>query len=162
MAISKQKKIETVEKADNIVKKSQSVVFVTFKGLKVTDTTVMRKELRKNSVGYRVIKKTLLERALSGNKVAGKVPQMDGEIAVVFGDDLIAPAREVYNFQKKFKNQVVIVGGIFEGKYMNKAEMLSIATIPSLQTLHAQFVNLINSPIQGLVMALNAIAEKKQ
>jgi ribosomal protein L10 len=44
---------------------------------------------------------------------------------------------------------------------MEKAQMMEIATIPGLQTLYAQFVNVINSPIQGLVVALNAIAEKK-
>ena len=161
MAINKQKKKEIVAKANDILDKSQSVVFVTFKGLKVTDTTVMRKELKKNSVGYSVIKKTLLQRALAVSKVSGDIPPMNGEIAVAFGDDLIAPAREVYNFQKKFKNQVAIIGGIFEGKYMNKAEMLSIASIPSLKTLQAQFVNLINSPLHGLVIALSAIAENQ-
>jgi ribosomal protein L10 len=40
--------------------------------------------------------------------------------------------------------------------------MESIALIPSQKTLYAQFVNIINSPIQGFVVALNAIAEKKQ
>jgi ribosomal protein L10 len=39
--------------------------------------------------------------------------------------------------------------------------MVTIAQIPGLKTLQAQFVNLINSPIQRLVIGLNAIAEKK-
>jgi ribosomal protein L10 len=65
------------------------------------------------------------------------------------------------SFQKKFENKVSILGGVFEGKFMDKESMLSIAAIPSQKTLYAQFVNLINSPIQGLVIGLNAIAEKK-
>ena len=44
---------------------------------------------------------------------------------------------------------------------MSKEEMMAIALIPSQQTLYAQFVNVINSPIQGLVMALDAVAKKK-
>ncbi len=44
---------------------------------------------------------------------------------------------------------------------MNKAEMMEIATIPSRETLLGMFVNVINSPIQGFVVALNSIAEKK-
>ena len=44
---------------------------------------------------------------------------------------------------------------------MNREEMVSIAQIPGLKTLQAQFVNLINSPIQGFVMALSEIAKKK-
>ena len=74
---------------------------------------------------------------------------------------LIAPAREVFAFQKKYKDNLSIVGGIFDGKYMSKEEMMAIALIPSRETLYAQFVNVINSPIQGLVMALDAIAKKK-
>jgi large subunit ribosomal protein L10 len=50
---------------------------------------------------------------------------------------------------------------VFEGKYMGADEMKALAMIPSMQTLRAQFVNLINSPIQGFVMALDAISKKK-
>ena len=49
-----------------------------------------------------------------------------------------------------------------EEKNKTKSEMEAIAAIPSQKVLYAQFVNIINSPIQGLVLALNAIAEKKQ
>ena len=46
-------------------------------------------------------------------------------------------------------------------KFMSKEEMMGIALIPSQKTLHAMFVNVINSPIQGFVMALDQIAKKK-
>ena len=58
-------------------------------------------------------------------------------------------------------DQVTIIGGVFEDKYMSKDEMVAIASIPPLQTLYGMFVNVINSPIQGLVVALNKIGEKK-
>ncbi|MEK7567829.1 MAG: 50S ribosomal protein L10 [Patescibacteria group bacterium] len=161
MPISKQKKKEIVEKTDEILKKSQSLVFVNFKGLKVNEANIMRKELKKNDVGFGIIKKTLLRRALSNSKTTGELPELLGEVAVAYGEDLVAPAREIFSFQRKFKDILSIVGGIFGGRYMSKEEMLGIATIPPLQVLHGQFVNLINSPIQGLVLALNEIAKKK-
>ena len=114
-----------------------------------------------NNIGFGVIKKTLLNRALAATKIEGNIPELAGEVAIAYGEDLIAPAREVYSFQKKLKDNLSIVGGIFEGRYRSKAEMLGIATIPPLQVLHGQFVNLINSPIQGLVIGLKAIADKK-
>ena len=89
------------------------------------------------------------------------MPAIFGETAMAYGADLVAPAREVLNFQKKYKDNLSIVGGIFDGKYMSKEEMMAIALIPSQQTLYAQFVNVINSPIQGFVVALSKIAEKK-
>jgi ribosomal protein L10 len=45
---------------------------------------------------------------------------------------------------------------------MSAGEMTEIATIPSRQTLYAQFVNLINSPIQQFVMAVDQIAQKQE
>ncbi|MEI6553506.1 MAG: 50S ribosomal protein L10, partial [bacterium] len=80
---------------------------------------------------------------------------------LVYGKDLLAPAREIYAFQKKMDKKVTILGGIFDGEYKNKAEMESIATIPSREGLLSMFLNVINSPIQGFVVAINAIADKK-
>ena len=53
------------------------------------------------------------------------------------------------------------MGGIFEGRFMDAAEMNEVATIPPVDVLRGMFANVINSPIQGLVVALNGIAEKK-
>jgi len=103
-----------------------------------------------------------MKRALDGFNFTGEMPVLDGEIAMAYGSDLLTPAREVYEFQKTHKDGLVIVGGVFEGKYMDQVSMMSIATIPPIQVLYSQLVNLINSPIQGLVLALNAVAEKKQ
>ena len=89
------------------------------------------------------------------------MPVLDGEVGIAYGTDLIAPAREIYAFQKKFKQGVSIVGGVFEGKFMTKAEMEGIALIPPLDTLRGMFLNVINSPIQGFVVALDHIAKKK-
>ena len=62
--------------------------------------------------------------------------------------------------RKKLDGKVSIIGGIFDGEYKSQAEMLSIASIPSLQVLRGMFVNVINSPIQRFAIALNAIASK--
>lgn len=161
MAITKNKKKEIVEKAADILKKGKSFVFVNFKGLKVNDASLMRKDLRGKEIGYYVSKKTLLKRALSGKDVKGEIPDLSGEIALAYGEDIIAPAREIFSFEKKFKDALKIVGGIFEGEYVGRDKMLSIATIPSREVLYGQFANLVNSPIQRLVISLDQIAQKK-
>ncbi len=89
------------------------------------------------------------------------MPVLDGEIAVAYSADLTAPAREVWNFVKKFEDKASMVGGVFEGAYLDKAGITAIATIPPTPVLRGMFVNVINSPIQGLVIALSKIAEKK-
>lgn len=161
MAISKSKKQDIVARVSDILKGAKSAVFVNFHKVTVGDMTGVRKQLRSEGVGFYVAKKTLIKRALGDANVAGEMPDLQGEVALVYADDLLAPAREIHAFQKSLDGRVSILGGIFEGTFKDKAGMEVIASIPSRQTLYAQFVNLINSPIQGLVLGLNAIAEKK-
>ena len=161
MARTKIEKKEILEKLEKIVDDASSLVFVNFHGLNVSDTTQVRRKLKTESVGFFVSKKSLTRKVLDGKKIEGILPELAGEIGLAYGKDLIAPAREVYEFQKKYKGSISILGGVFGGKFMSKEEMMDIAQIPSQKTLHAMFVNVINSPIQGFVMALDQIAKKK-
>lgn len=161
MAKTKEQKKQFVKELSQVLKDSNSVVFVNFDKLTVGDETKLRRALRDSGNAYKVVKKTLLKKAFDGLQIAGELAELPGMIGIATGSDLIAPAREVYGFQTGHKEYVSIVGGVFDGRFMSKDEMMSIATIPPLQVLHGQFVNLINSPIQGLVIALNGIADKK-
>ena len=161
MAVSKEKKGEILTKLKKIVKDSAGIVFINFHSLPVSESTKIRKVLRERDIGYTIAKKTLTRKALLENNIAGNMPEMPGELGIVYGTDPLDSAREIYSFQKSLDKKVQIIGGIFEGKFMNREEMVSIAQIPGLKTLQVQFVNLINSPIQGFVMALSEIAKKK-
>jgi len=161
MAISKEKKSEILSKLKKIVEDSVSIVFINFHSLPVTESSGIRKALREKGIGYTIAKKTLTKKALAEGGIAGEMPDMPGELGIVYGTDSIEPARGVYEFQKKLAEKLQIVGGVFEGKFMNQAEMLVIAQIPGLKTLQAQFVNLINSPIQRFAIVLDAIAQVK-
>lgn len=161
MARTKAEKKEILDKVSKIADESQSLVFVNFHGLKVSGATEVRRKLKSQGIGYFVAKKSITRKALESKKITGEMPALEGEVGIAYGTDLIAPAREVYAFQKKYKQGIMIVGGIFEGKFMTKAEMEGIALIPPLDTLRGMFLNVINSPIQGLVVALDQIAQKK-
>jgi len=161
VAITKQKKVEILKNLETIVKDSGSIVLTNFKGLSVADATAMRRELKSKGIGYYVAKKNLIARALKAGSFEGTEPELEGEMAVAYGKDILSPAREVYQFQKKFDKKISIAGGVFDGKFLNQEGMLEIALIPGEDTLRGMFVNLINSPIQRIVIALDQIAGKK-
>ena len=163
MALTREKKKDILEKLAGILRHSTSVVFVNFHGLGVAETNAMRSELRGQSVSYTVAKKTLMKRALADAKVPGDAPEFPGELALVYtsGDDLVSPARGINTFITKHKDSISILGGIFEGSFIGKEAMTDIALIPSLEVLRAQFVNIINSPIQRFAISLNEIAKAK-
>ncbi len=161
MAISREKKGVIVDKLGKALKDAKSLVFINFHGLKVSDATAMRRSLKSEGVSYAVTKKSLTKRVLADEKFEGTQPELSGELAMAWSEDLIAPARGVYGFQKKFPEGLKILGGVFEGKYMSKSEMEGIATIPTTDVLRGMFVNIINSPIQRFAIALGKIRDKK-
>ena len=160
MAITRQKKEEVVARAGALVSASKTLVFAKFKGLSVEEQHEMRSAFRKEAVGYTVIKKTLLKRALDAGKFGGTMPALEGEVALAYSEDELAPARELAVFVKKFPEHLAFAGGVFGGTFVSAEEIKSIAAIPGMQTLRAQFVQLINSPRQRLAVVLNAKAEK--
>ena len=160
MAITKEKKVEIIEKMSGIASNAATIVFAKFKGLTVAEQNELRKALRASEVGYTVAKKTLVQRALDAQKFQGTVPTLEGEIALAYGSDELAPARELAVFVKKFPEHLAFAGGVFGGKYVDASEIKAIAAIPGMQTLRAQFVQLINSPLQRFAVVLNAKADK--
>ncbi len=162
MAITRQKKEEIVAKVSDITKSAKTLVFANFKGLTVAEQNEMRKALRPLGVGYTVAKKSLLTRALESAKYEGTAPVLEGEIALAYGEDELAPAREIATFVKKFGEHLAFAGGVFGGRFVGKDEITSIAAIPGMETLRAMFAQIINSPRQRFAVVLGQVAEKKQ
>lgn len=149
-----------IKELEGAIKGSESLVFVNFHGLKVSDETVLRKSLRDEGVNYKVGRKTLLKRALEG-KAVGEIPELTGEVAIAYSKDAISSPREVYNFQKTHKGVLSILGGIFDGKFVDGAYMMELATIPSREVLLSKIAFLLKSPMQRLAVAVGEVAKKK-
>ncbi len=156
----KSRKEEIVKDLSKAVDGAETLVFVNFHGLPAGEATNLRRDLRNNGVSYTVSRKTLLKRALAG-KAEGEIPDLSGEVAIAYSTDEIAPAREVYNFEKTHKGMLKILGGIFEGKFVQGEKMMEIATIPSREVLLSKIAFLLKSPIQRLAIAVSEVSKKK-
>lgn len=162
MAITKDKKREILAKLADALADASSVAFVGFNKLTVTDASRMRKELSHAGVRYYVAKKTLLRLALKQRGYRGEAPELPGEVALAWTEgDITAPARNVHAYGKKLKGALTLLGGVFEGTFVDGMKMAAIAAIPPLPVLRGMFVNVLTSPIQGLVVALDKVREQK-
>jgi large subunit ribosomal protein L10 len=161
MAITRQKKEEIVKNVGEIIKNSSTIVFAKFTGLTVAEQSEIRRALRKSEIGYTVAKKSLMRRALEAAKFSGEIPSLDGETAIAYGKDEIAPAREIASFVKKFPEHLAFMGGVFGGKFVSREEIISIAMIPGMDTLRAMFAQIINSPKQRFASVLSEVAKTK-
>jgi large subunit ribosomal protein L10 len=161
MALTKSKKVELIDSYTNAIKNSKSAVYVSYKGLSVGKQEELRKKLFAEKMNYTVVKKSLWDRAATANKISGDTPAVSAEMAVVWGDDLLAPARIANDFAKLNKKSVAILGGIFDGGFKDAASMMKIATIPTREVLLSQLAYLLKSPMQRIAIAVSEVAKTK-
>ncbi len=163
MAVSRQAKEESLKKATDVFDNSLSTVFVNFTGVGGNEIKDLRRDLNEKGVQYSVFKKTLIKIAASNSKVDGDMPNLEnGEIALAYStEEQTAPAASIKKWSKELGDKINIIGGVFEGEFKNKEEMIEIANIPSLEVLRGMFVNVINSPIQRMAIVLDQIAQTK-
>ena len=151
-------KVATVEEK---LKKAKSVVVFDYRGLTVEEVTALRVEMRKNKIEYVVLKNAIMERAVNNSGIHESVHTMlAGTNAFAFGyEDAVAPAKILKDFIKKTK-KCTLKGGIVEGKVENADAISAIADLPSREVLIARMLGSMMSPISGLAVVLNQIAEK--
>ncbi len=138
------------------MKKTQAIVFVNFHGLATSATRTLRTIARAGAGKYQVAKKTLIKKALESFDVSGEMPDLKGEVGVIFGpeESISAIAKGLVKFIKEHK-ELSVLGGIFEKKFIEPKLVSELAVIPSREVLLGRFVNIINSPIQRVVVTLN-------
>jgi len=167
-----QRKKEIVKELSEKIANAKSIVFADYRGLTVEQDTQMRKALREAGIEYKVVKNTLVKFALKENGHDGIDEYFNSPTAMALSDsDPVAPAKIISEYAKKFES-LEIKTGIVEGKVVDINAIKELADLPSREVLIAKvlggfnapisgLVNVLNGNIRGLVVALNAIAEKK-
>ncbi len=170
--ILEQKKA-VVESLAEKMKNASSGVLVDYKGINVENDTKLRRELREAGVEYAVVKNTLLRFAVSKIGFEALLPVLEGTTALaVCANDPVAPAKILNAYAKKSNDKFKIKAGFVEGRIIGAPEVTALADLPPREMLVARalagfnapvsgFVNVLNANLRGLVVALNAIAEKQ-
>lgn len=165
-------KQQIVNELSEKLKNSISGVLVDYKGITVDKDTKLRAELRKAGIYYSVKKNTIIRLAAKQAGIEGLDEVLSGTTAVALSEnDLIAPAKILAKFADD-NETFNIKAGFIEGKTVDSKQIHDLAKLPSKEVLVAKFlggmkapingfVNVLNGNLRGLVVALNAIAEKK-
>jgi large subunit ribosomal protein L10 len=164
MALTKAQKTKQIDSIKERLLNQKSMVFVDFAKVPSKEMFSLRKTLKENGCNLKIAKKTLVRVAFGQsnisfwNKIKSSIP---GQLAVVFGvEDEIAPARIANNFAKTQEN-LKILGGIFEKRFIDREKVLVLANIPPRNELLGRLVGSIYSPVSSFVRVLNKIAEKQ-
>ena len=152
-------KQEQVAELHEKLGRASSVIVADYRGLDVASVSALRAKLRTSgSCEYRVVKNSILRRASEGTGVASIVSHFKGPtaLALAFGDPVVL-ARTLTDFAKQHEVFQVKAGWL-DGKALDKGEIATLATLPSLDELRGRLVGLLSAPAQKLVAVLQAPA----
>ena len=143
------------------IQKASAGVLVDYKGITVEEDTALRRECRENGIHYAVVKNTLLRFAFNNTGLNELDDLLNGTTSLALcEEDVVAPARVMSDYAKKLNDKFEIKGGFMDGKPVSLETIQSLASIPALPVLRAQFLGTMLAPITGLAVVLKQIAEK--
>ena len=159
--ILNQKK-EEVSKLAEEMKAAKLILLTDYRGINVTDVTNLRTDLRNVNARYTVIKNNITRRALAECGIEGLDDKLVGPTAVIMSDeDYLEPAKAIYKFSKE-NEYYKIKGGVIDGKVMTTEEIITLAKLPSRETLLYMLAGALLANIQKFAVALDQVRIQKE
>ena len=143
------------------VANAETIAIAEYRGIEVGDLTVLRKKARESGVYLRVLKNTLVRRAVAGTPFAGLADEMVGPLLYSISEDAVAAAKVLNDFAKT-NDKLVLKAGAYNGSKLDTVGIKALASIPSREELLSKLAYVMKAPVSGLARALGAVAEQKQ
>jgi len=171
--MNREQKAAVIEEIAVQITESEAVFAVDYRGISMTQAAELRGKLRDADATLRIVKNTLTERAADRAGVQSLKTLLDGPTALTFvRGDAAAAAKAVADYARA-TGLLPFKGGTLNGEALGPEQMSAIARLPTRDVLNAQFVNIVASPLTGLVTSLSnlisglarqlsQVAEKKE
>jgi len=155
-----ERKAEAVRELTDKLGRAATVVAFDYPGLTVEQFTKLRGQLREANCEVTVYKNNITRRASIAAGYEALADTFVGPKALAISyDDVVAPAKIVYDFAKE--NKVVqMASGIVEGKFADLDMLNELATLPSRETMLTMLAVGMLTPIRELAIGLNMISEE--
>jgi len=156
MALTRAEKQTELAALETELRAAQSAILLDFKGLNVPQVTELRRQVRAAKGRYRVVKNTLVRRALKGTPFAPLTDQCVGATALAYtGGDPVALAKVLTTFIKTAP-ALSIKAAVVQGKTIRAVEVSDLASLPGKPELYAKLLFVLQAPMVQLVSVLTA------
>lgn len=159
MSLNRTEKAELIEEVSAQVANAQSLVIAEYRGIDVAAVTVLRKTARESGVYLRVIKNTLVRRALADSQFEGISDQLTGPLIYAISEDPVSAAKTLSDFAKTNPN-IILKGGSLPNKVLDENGVKALATMPSRDELLSKLLGTMQAPITQFVRTLNEVPTK--
>lgn len=156
--MARPEKEAAVQELAGIFSTSQALYLTDFTGLDVEQFTRLRRQLRDESVSFRVVKNTLARLAIDQAGLAELRPFLEGPTGIAYTQGEIAvPAKVLMAFAGKAQERPRIKSGFAEGRLLSAEEVKRLAGLPSRETLLSQVLSAVQAPLSRLAGALQGL-----
>lgn len=156
MSLNLEEKKAVVAEVSEQVSKAQSIIIAEYRGLEVGNMTELRVQARKSGVYLRVLKNTLVRRAVDGTPFSGLASQMVGPLVFGISTDAVAAAKVLNDFAKS-NDKFVIKAGAMPNSVLDANGVKALATMPSRDELLAKLMGTMQAPVAKFVRTLNEV-----
>jgi len=156
LSLDLQKKEAVVAEVAKQVSTAQAIVLAENRGMPVADMTQLRAKARASGVYFRVVKNTLVRRAVAGTPFEKLSDKMFGPLTYGIGRDPVAVAKVLNDFAKG-REKFVIMAGAMPGTMMSPKDVAALAALPSRDELIAKLMGTMQAPIAKFVRTLNEV-----
>ena len=161
MSLNLDDKKAVVAEVSAQVANAQSIAVAEYRGVEVGDFTVLRAKARDAGVYLRVLKNTLVRRAVEGSVFASLGEHMTGPLIYSISEDPVAAAKVLNDFAKT-NDKLILRAGSYSGDVLDKAGVQALASIPSRDELLGQLLGIMQAPVTGFACALAALAKQRE
>lgn len=159
MGLSLEQKQAMVSEISAKLAGAQSVIVAEYRGLNVESVTQLRSKARKSGVYLRVLKNTLVRRAVQGTPFEKLAEQMVGPLMYGISQDPVAGAKVLFEFAKE-NERFVIKAGAMPNAVMSAQDVKALASLPGREQLLATLLGTMQAPVAKLVRTMNEVPGK--
>lgn len=161
MSLNLTEKKAVVAEVSAQVAQAQAIVLAEYRGIGVANMTVLRAEARKSGVYLRVLKNTLVRRAVEGTPFAALADSIVGPLVFGISSDAVSAAKVISNFAKT-NDKIVIKAGAMPNQVMDAAGVQALASTLSREELLAKFACTLNEVPTKFARAIAAVRDAKE
>lgn len=153
-----EEKQRVAEELSERLRAAGTIYLTDFTGLDVGAMTEFRDRLTREGLQYRVVKNTLMRRALEGLELPDIDEHLEGPTGLVLGsDDPVVPARAVREFAREHEERPVVKIGIVDRRTVSPEEIGTLAELPPRDELLGSIAGGLTSGVSGIVGVLAGV-----
>jgi len=156
LSLNLEEKKAVVAEVSEQVSKAQAIILAEYRGLEVGEMTQLRAQARKSGVYLRVLKNTLVRRAVDGTAFSGLASDMVGPLVFGISTDPVSAAKVLSDFAKS-NDKFVIKAGALPNQVMDVKGIQALASLPSREELLAKLLGTMQAPVATFVRTLNEV-----